>query len=67
MNSMSLRKQWTDTDLSDLRFFSMFLQKILRSIHEKMTAFSGKENKDLPFNKSPRKLSRHFRVFVKCQ
>ena len=66
MNSMSLRKQWTDTDLSDFRFFSMFLQKILRSIHEKMTAFSGKENKDL-FNKSTRKLSRNFRVFVKCQ
>ena len=43
------------------------LQKILRSIPEKMTTFSEKKNKGLLFKKSTGKLSRNFRVFVECQ
>ena len=43
------------------------LQKILRSIPEKMTTFSEKKNKDLFFRKGTGKLSRKFRVFVECQ
>ena len=43
------------------------LQKILRSIPEKMTTFSEKKNKGLLFKKGTGKLSRNFRVFVECQ